>query len=273
MTEPKTKTDAKISTKLSVNVNKIALLRNSRDTTIPSVVAAAQTCIDAGAAGITVHPRPDMRHIRPGDVYDLAALLAQPANQAIEFNIEGNPFAGPEDNGFPGFMALVEATRPAQCTLVPDDPIQLTSDHGWDLSGDNSHLQAIIQQLHQLGCRVSLFMDPVPAQLRLAKRLGTDRIEFYTGPYADHYASKQAGRANQHEQILATFVAAAAVAKELGLGINAGHDLNQDNLAAFCQAVQPVAEVSIGHGLITDALWDGLDTTVRRYNAILENTG
>jgi pyridoxine 5-phosphate synthase len=265
--------NSRTRTKLSVNVNKIALLRNSRDTTIPSVVAAAQTCIAAGAAGITIHPRPDMRHIRPGDVFDLAALLAQPANQAIEFNIEGNPFAGPEANGFPGFMALVQATRPAQCTLVPDDPAQLTSDHGWDLSGDNSRLQAIIQQLHQTGCRVSLFMDPVPDQLRLAKQLGADRIEFYTGPYADHFARQQAGQPNQHKQILAAFVAAAEVANALGLGINAGHDLNQQNLATFCKAVRPVAEVSIGHGLITDALWAGLDTTVRRYDTILENIG
>ena len=143
-------------TKLSVNLNKIALLRNSRDTTIPSVTAAAETCIAAGAQGITVHPRPDMRHIRPADVYDLASLLTQPQYADIEFNIEGNPFAGPEANGFPGFMTLVRDTMPQQCTLVPDDPVQLTSDHGWHLSGDNTALKAIIDQLKALGIRVSL---------------------------------------------------------------------------------------------------------------------
>jgi pyridoxine 5-phosphate synthase len=252
-------------TKLSVNLNKIALLRNSRDTTIPSVTAAAETCIAAGAQGITVHPRPDMRHIRPADVYDLASLLTQPQYADIEFNIEGNPFAGPEANGFPGFMTLVRDTMPQQCTLVPDDPVQLTSDHGWHLSGDNTALKAIIDQLKALGIRVSLFMDPDAAQIEQAAALGTDRIEFYTGPYADQYGD--------HESVLATFIEAGKIAQQLGLGINAGHDLNQDNLGEFCQRVTNVAEVSIGHALINDALWDGLATTVRRYNAILEKSG
>jgi len=252
-------------TSLSINLNKVALIRNSRDTSIPSVVEAARTSIAAGANGITVHPRPDMRHIRPTDVTDLATLLAEPAFADIEFNIEGNPFAGPEDNGFPGFMALVKQTMPAQCTLVPDNPIQLTSDHGWDLSGDNAQLAAVIDQLRRLNIRVSLFMDPVETQIAEAARLGTDRIEFYTGPYADAYGA--------HQSILTRFVEAATFARGLGLGINAGHDLNQGNLGEFCFAVAPVDEVSIGHALITDAIWDGLDLTVRRYKAILENPG
>jgi pyridoxine 5-phosphate synthase len=252
-------------TSLSINLNKVALIRNSRDTTIPSVVAAARTSIAAGANGITVHPRPDMRHIRPTDVTDLAQLLAEPGFANIEFNIEGNPFAGPEENGFPGFMALVAQTMPAQCTLVPDNPVQLTSDHGWDLSGDNSPLAAVIDQLKKLNIRVSLFMDPVETQIAEAARLGADRIEFYTGPYADAYGA--------HHSILARFVEAATFARGLGMGINAGHDLNQENLGEFCLSVAPVDEVSIGHALITDAIWSGLDPTVRRYKAILENPG
>lgn len=252
-------------TKLSVNLNKIALLRNSRDTTIPSVTAAAETSIAAGAQGITVHPRPDMRHIRPADVLDLASLLKQPQYADIELNIEGNPFAGPEANGFPGFMTLVRDTLPQQCTLVPDDPIQLTSDHGWDLSGDNTALKTVIDELKGLGIRVSLFMDPIAAQIEHAAALGADRIEFYTGPYADQYGD--------HESVLATFIETGKLAQQLSLGINAGHDLNQDNLGEFCQRVKPVAEVSIGHALISDALWDGLATTVRRYNTILEKSG
>jgi pyridoxine 5-phosphate synthase len=162
-------------------------------------------------------------------------------------------------------MALVEQTMPAQCTLVPDNPVQLTSDHGWDLSGDNAPLAAVIDSLKELGIRVSLFMDPVDAQIKEAARLGADRIEFYTGPYADAYGA--------HQAILARFVEAATFARDLGLGINAGHDLNQENLGEFCLAVVPVDEVSIGHALITDALWSGLDPTVRRYKAILENPG
>ena len=254
-----------MATKLSVNLNKVALIRNSRDTTIPGVVDAAVTAIEAGAQGITVHPRPDMRHIRPSDVYDLPALRARPAYRDIEFNIEGNPYAGPEDNGYPGFMALIEAARPHQATLVPDDPAQLTSDHGWDLTGETNELQGIVNQLKDSGCRVSCFMDPDPAQLTLAARLGTDRIEFYTGPYAEHYGTPAGDR------ILADFVAAGSHAVSLGLGINAGHDLNQVNLGRFCHEVPQVLEVSIGHAIITDALWLGLGETVRRYRAILDS--
>jgi pyridoxine 5-phosphate synthase len=252
-------------TKLSVNLNKVALVRNSRETTIPSVVDAAVTAIEAGAQGITVHPRPDMRHIRPSDVYDLAELLSDPSFAGIEFNIEGNPFAGPEDNGYPGFMALVAATKPHQVTLVPDDPGQLTSDHGWNLAGESNRLSPILAQLKADGARVSCFMDPDHEQLTLASHLGTDRVEFYTGPYAEHYGS------DKGDAILQTFVEAGAHAAGLGLGINAGHDLNQDNLARFCSDVPAVLEVSIGHAIITDALWLGLSETVSRYRQILDS--
>ena len=252
-------------TKLSVNLNKVALLRNSRETTIPSVVEAAKTAISAGAQGITVHPRPDQRHIRPGDVEDLARLLSDPAFAGIEFNIEGNPYAGPEANGFPGFMALVDASGPHQCTLVPDDPAQLTSDHGWDLLAHGNELKPIVDRLKDDGIRVSVFMDPVPEQIERAARLGVDRIELYTGPYAEAFG--------HHDEILGRFAEAARVAGELGLGVNAGHDLNTDNLGEFCRTVPNVAEVSIGHAIIADALWYGLDPTVRRYREILDAAG
>lgn len=249
-------------TKLSVNLNKVALIRNSRDTTIPSVVEAAKTVIDAGAEGITVHPRPDQRHIRPGDVFDLANLLADPQYKDIEFNIEGNPYAGPESNGYPGFMALVAETNPHQATLVPDDPNQLTSDHGWDLSGESNELQGIIDRIKNRKIRVSLFMDPDDNQIERAARLGADRIEYYTGPYAEAYPN--------HQEILAPFISTAKTATRLGLGINAGHDLNLDNLEAFCREVPGVAEVSIGHAIVTDALWLGWVETITRYRNILD---
>ena len=252
-----------MTTKLSVNLNKVALVRNSRDTTIPSVVAAAETVIAAGAAGITVHPRPDMRHIRPQDVRDLTALLHQAQYADIEFNIEGNPFAGPEPNGYPGFMALVAEARPHQCTLVPDDPAQLTSDHGWNLSTESNRLKPIVEDLHDQEIRVSLFMDPVPAQIELAALLGVDRIELYTGPFAEAFG--------HHEELLAEFAEAARIAGELGLGVNAGHDLNLENLGVFCGTVPNVAEVSIGHALVTDALWMGFEAAVRKYRQILDN--
>lgn len=254
-----------MTTKLSVNLNKVALIRNSRDTTIPSVVEAAVTSIEAGAQGITVHPRPDQRHIRPSDVYDLAELLAQPAYAGIEFNIEGNPYADAEDNGFPGFMQLVETVKPHQCTLVPDDPFQLTSDHGWNLTGESNRLKPIVERLKSDGIRVSCFMDPDHAQLSLAQHLGTDRIEFYTGPYAEHFDSAEG------DAILSEFVSAGSHCVDLGLGINAGHDLNLDNLARFCREVPNVLEVSIGHAIISDALWLGLFETVSRYRKILDN--
>ena len=252
-------------TKLSVNLNKVALVRNSRETTIPSVVNAARTCIENGAEGITVHPRPDQRHIRPSDVYDLAELLAAPAYQHIEFNIEGNPYAGKEDNGFPGFMQLVIEVNPHQCTLVPDDPSQLTSDHGWNLSGESNRLKPIVDELQNRGIRVSAFMDPDNGQIELAARLGVDRIEFYTGPYAAAFNSPA------KDDILTPFIHSGRFAVEKGLGINAGHDLDQQNLAEFCRRVPKVEEVSIGHAIISDAIWDGLGPTVSAYRSILDN--
>lgn len=256
-----------MSTKLSVNLNKIALIRNSRDTRIPDVVEAAKTAIAAGAQGITVHPRPDMRHIRPDDVYRLAELLSRPEYSEIEFNIEGNPEAGAEDNGYPGFLALVKEVVPDQCTLVPDDPSQLTSDHGFDLqkelSGSDDLLAATIGDLKLLGIRVSLFMDPDPSQIQLAPASGTDRIELYTGPFADTFNTPEG------DAVFDQFLKASEVAAELGLGLNAGHDLNRDNLARFCET-KNLLEVSIGHALIVDAIAMGLDTAVRCYREILD---
>lgn len=251
-------------TRLSVNLNKIALIRNSRDTTIPSVVEAAITCIANGAQGITVHPRPDMRHIRPSDVYDLAELLSKHEYRHIEFNIEGNPYAGAQDNGYPGFMKLVEDVGADQCTLVPDDPRQLTSDHGWDLTGESNQLNPIVEALQQKNIRVSLFMDPIEKQIELAAYLGVNRIEFYTGPYADNFGKQDL------DLVLAPFVTSGKFAQTLGLGINAGHDLNLENLTTFCTEVPDVAEVSIGHAIITDALRMGLGPTVQKYREILD---
>lgn len=236
-------------TKLSVNLNKVALLRNTRALDLPNVVGAAETCIEAGCHGITVHPRPDERHIRRRDVRDLAAMLT------VEFNIEGNPV--------PRFMDLVRETKPAQCTLVPDSPEQSTSDHGWDLDADGEGLVPIVKELQGLGIRVSLFLDPAEEAVRRAKDVGTDRIELYTEPYARAFAE------GAFAEVLARYVHAAEVAESLGLEVNAGHDLNLHNLGAFCAAVPGVAEVSIGHALIADALDMGLAKTVEAYLSIL----
>ncbi len=252
-------------TLLSVNLNKVALIRNSRETNSPSVVKAAVTSIAAGAQGITVHPRPDMRHIRPSDVYDLAELLEKPEYSGIELNIEGNPYAEEGDNGYPGFIKLVEEIRPDQCTLVPDEPNQLTSDHGWNLTDEANQLKPIIALLKQQNTRVSCFMDPDLEQITLAHQVGTDRIEFYTGPYAYYYGTPD------HKKIIDAFIRAGEHADSLGIGINAGHDLNQDNLSRFCSEVPNILEVSIGHAIITDALWLGLKETVRSYRAILDS--
>ena len=243
-------------TKLSVNVNKVALLRNTRNIGIPSVVGAAQACIDAGCDGITVHPRPDQRHIRPSDVDDLAAMLT------VEFNIEGNPFAE-EGDGYPGFLNTIRKIKPAQCTMVPDSPDQFTSDHGWDLRKDAERLVPVLSELKDLGIRSSLFMDADREQIERAGELGPDRIELYTEPYAAAFAAGDA--AEQIER----FAAAAAKATECGLGINAGHDLNLDNLPTFVREVAGVLEVSIGHALIGDALRMGYDATVKAYQAAL----
>lgn len=250
-------------TVLSVNVNKIAVLRNSRGGSEPDVVHAARACLDAGAHGITVHPRPDARHIRADDVYALAELTRE---RGVEFNLEGNPFAPPRA-GYPGFFALCDAVRPAQATLVPDGDAQLTSDHGFDFVRDAESLRPHVDALKGIGCRVSLFADAHTqggrAGIAHAADVGADRVELYTGPWAEAFAS------GAGEAMAAQFAEAARRAQEAGLGVNAGHDLSQENLGAFLRAVRGVLEVSIGHALIGEALYDGLDATVRGYLALL----
>ncbi len=256
-----------VGTALSINLNKIALIRNSRDTDYPSVTAHAQMCIDAGCDGITVHPRPDQRHIRVSDCFELRKMLS------VEFNIEGNPFAGPMTSDrqgvsdYPGFLPIVEAVRPAQCTLVPDSDDQLTSDHGFDLTRSGDKLLPVIERLHGWGVRVSLFMDPEPQQIRLAKQLGADRIELYTGPYAEAFARG----GSERDAVFKRFHDAAECAADIGLGLNAGHDLNLDNLSLFATVPQ-LLEVSIGHAFTVDAIRLGLAETVRAYQRRLGKT-
>ena len=252
-----------VVTALSVNLNKIAWLRNAREGGRPSVADAARTVIAAGAQGITVHPRPDQRHIRPDDVQVLTRLLAE--FPAIEFNIEGNPYAGARDNGYPGFDRLIEAARPHQATLVPDADAQLTSDHGWDLSDarEADRVAAVVARYRTWGARVSLFVDPDPEQIARVSACGADRIELYTGPYAEAVERCGGAHADARES-WETYRSAARYAVGLGLGVNAGHDLNLDNLAEFV-AMGGIEEVSIGHALIGDALEWGLSETVRKY--------
>ena len=249
---------------LSVNLNKIAVLRNSRGGSDPDVVQAARACLDAGAHGITVHPRPDARHIRATDVFALAAVVAE---RGVEFNLEGNPFA-PARPGYPGFLELCEVVRPAQATLVPDGDDQLTSDHGFDFVRDGERLRPLVERLRRLGCRVSLFADawdPVRADgVEHAAAIGADRVELYTGPYAEAHAAGDAAA------MLTRFAAVARRAQRAGLGVNAGHDLSQANLGAFLATVPDVLEVSIGHALISEALYQGLPTVVANYLAILQ---
>ncbi|WP_349779588.1 pyridoxine 5'-phosphate synthase [Xanthomonas sp. WHRI 7065] len=248
-----------MTTQLSVNVNKIAVLRNSRGGHDPDVVQAARTCIAAGAQGITVHPRPDQRHIRADDVLALSALTRE---HGVEFNIEGNPFAPPRD-GYPGLLELCRVTRPEQVTLVPDGDGQLTSDHGFDFAQDTAHLATLIASFKAIGARVSLFVDADNPAIAQAAALGADRIELYTGPYA------QAHLSGQPDAAFKLFSSAAQRAAAAGLGINAGHDLSQANLGDFLSAVPGVLEVSIGHALISEALYQSLDVTVRAYLDIL----
>jgi pyridoxine 5-phosphate synthase len=237
--------------KLSVNVNLVAQVRNRRHlpTPMPSVTRAAELCLQAGAAGITIHPRPDERHIRAHDVFDLATLMKNWPGR--EFNIEGNPFQN--------LMRFVRDVRPAQCTFVPDSENQPTSDHGWDLARDGGQLRPLISEAKKLGVRVSLFMDADPAAIILAKAVGADRVELYTEPFAAAW-----GTADQNRQI-ERFAQAAQTALDLGLGVNAGHDLNQNNLAAFVRQVPGVLEVSIGHALMSDALELGYAAAVAAY--------
>ncbi len=248
---------------LSVNINKIALLRNSRAGNYPDLLDHARQCILAGAGGITVHPRPDQRHIRASDIPALQSLLT--GFPDVEFNIEGNPFAAAQGS-YPGFMTLVEQSPPQQCTLVPDADTQLTSDHGFDLKQEGERLRPIIAQLQTWGCRVSLFMDPDCEQISLAKAIGADRIELYTGPYAEAFLHGDPATIDKQLQQHAT---AAAHAATLGLGVNAGHDLNLQNLPALVRALPALAEVSIGHALTIDALHSGLRPTIAAYRAAL----
>ncbi|MBE7369746.1 pyridoxine 5'-phosphate synthase [Ramlibacter pallidus] len=244
-----------MTTLLSANVNKVALLRNSRHLGIPSVTRAAQLCLEAGAHGITVHPRPDARHIRAGDVRELHALLRRDWPRA-EFNIEGNPFHN--------LMDFVRELRPHQCTFVPDSEGQFTSDHGWDLRADARRVQPLIEEARALGVRVSLFMDADPEAMPLAKAVGADRIELYTEPYAAAWGTPR------QAQELERFAAAARAAQAAGLGVNAGHDLSRANLPDFLRAVPGVQEVSIGHALVADALELGYAATVRAYLQAME---
>lgn len=239
-----------MQTKLSVNINKIATLRNSRGGDKPNVLQAAIDCQLFGADGITVHPRPDERHIRYSDVREIAPIIT------TEFNIEGNPL---EDK----FVALVLEVRPHQVTLVPDSRDQLTSNHGWDTIKEKSYLRGIIEVFKKAGIRVSIFTDPVGAIVAGAADTGTDRVELYTEEYARQYHVNR-------EHAVAAYAAAASVAARHGLGLNAGHDLDRDNLAFFRQRVPGLLEVSIGHALIADALYYGLENTVQLYKRQLQ---
>ena len=235
-------------TKLSVNINKVATIRNARGGNIPNVTQVAIDCQSFGADGITVHPRPDGRHIRYADVLDLKAKIN------VEFNIEGNPT--------PEFIDLIKKVRPTQVTLVPDAVDAITSDAGWDTVAHQEFLTEVISEFQAMGIRTSIFIDPVPEMIRMVSKIGADRIELYTGPYAEAYDKNR-------EEAVAPFIEAAALAKELGLGVNAGHDLNLDNLQYLSQQISWLKEVSIGHSLISDALYLGLEKTIKAYKNCL----
>lgn len=241
-------------TELSVNVNAIALLRNRRDLPWPSVVDLSRLALEAGACGITVHPRPDERHIRRHDVDDLAELLAEPQFADKEFNIEGYPDER--------FLALCELIRPAQVTFVPDDPAQATSDHGWDILANQALLQDVISRIKGQGMRVALFIDPDASVPAHAKAVDADRVELFTGPYG----SQAIGSAQAMRTVTALGNTAKA-AQALKLGVNAGHDLTVANVAPLLEAAPMIAELSIGHGLTADALTYGMTATVKRFLA------
>ena len=238
-------------TRLSVNINKVATLRNARGGDLPNVERFAMTCEQCGAEGITVHPRPDERHIRRSDVYDLKKIIT------TEFNIEGNPE--------PAFIDLVLDVVPAQVTLVPDRHEQLTSNHGWDTKTHLAKLTAIVRRFKNAGIRVSIFVDPDPEMVEYAARAGADRVELYTGPYAEKFAENP-------QEALNMYRSAAEKARNLQLGLNAGHDLNLKNLHAFVQAFPWVDEVSIGQALIADALYLGINETIKQYKYALSNS-
>lgn len=231
-------------TKLSVNINKVATIRNARGGNMPNLVKFALDCERFGAQGITVHPRPDERHVRYADVNELKPLLTQ------EFNIEGNPV--------PKFIELVNSVKPAQVTLVPDAEVAITSNAGWDTIKHADYLRKIVADFKSHGIRVSLFVDPKPEMIRKAAEIGADRVELYTEAYATHYAADR-------EKSIAPYVEAAKVARECGLGLNAGHDLSLENLAYFHQQIPWCDEVSIGHALISDALYLGIEETIHQY--------
>lgn len=237
-------------TRLSVNINKVATLRNARGENVPDVVEFARDCERFGAQGITVHPRPDERHITRRDALDLKDAVS------VEYNIEGYPA--------PDFIKLVTGIRPAQVTLVPDAPSQLTSSSGWDVIGNVDFLREIVKTFKDAGIRVSIFVAPDVAQIAKAAEIGADRIELYTKPYADNYA-------DDRENAIAPFVTASVAAHEAGLGVNAGHDLNLKNLAYFHDIIPYLDEVSIGHALISDALYMGIHDTIRAYLRALGN--
>lgn len=243
-------------TKLSVNINKVATIRNARGGNMPDVLKFALDCESFGAQGITVHPRPDERHIRYSDALAIGPLIG------VEYNIEGNPKGISKSKPY-GFIDLVKEIRPAQVTLVPDAEGVLTSNAGWNTSKHQSYLADVVKEFKACGIRVSIFIDPDPVMIELAARTGTDRVELYTESYASCYA---AGR----EEAIRPFVVAAEAARQCGLGLNAGHDLNLENLAYFRQIIPWLDEVSIGHALISDALYLGIEETIHRYLACLE---
>jgi pyridoxine 5-phosphate synthase len=242
--------------RLSVNVNKVATVRNSRGGAIPSPLEAARASLAAGAGGITVHPRADDRHIRPSDVREIAVLMAEPRTRGLEYNIEGDPRRD--------WLALVHEVRPGQATLVPVRAGEVTSEAGWSADTDVAQMQRTVRELQSRGVRVSLFVDAQPSAVEWAKRMGADRVELYTGPFAAAFA-QGAGRA---DQVFAQHVAAAERAHELSLGVNAGHDLDLENLIVYRQ-LPHLAEVSIGHALISRALFVGLAQVVREYVQLL----
>ena len=245
-------------TKLSVNINKIALIRNSRKGNNPSLEFFSKKIIEAGAHGITVHPRPDLRHIRPDDLSDISLITKE---LDVEFNIEGNPYE--ERLGdYPGFLNLIDAVKPSQCTLVPDDSNQLTSDHGWNIHSEHNKLKDVLTYLKQNNIRSSVFIDPDISQLDAAKEIGVDRIEIYTGPFAEAFKKND-------ENTLATYREAIEYANEINIEVNAGHDLNLENLATLL-SYGDIKEVSIGHALISESLIYGIENTIQKYIKIIQ---
>ena len=245
-------------TKLSVNINKIALIRNSRKGNNPSLEFFSKKIIESGANGITVHPRPDLRHIRPDDLSDISLITKE---LDVEFNIEGNPYE--ERLGdYPGFLNLIDAVKPSQCTLVPDDSNQLTSDHGWNIHSEHNKLKDVLSYLKQNNIRSSVFIDPDISQLDAAKDIGVDRIEIYTGPFAEAFEKND-------DNTLATYREAIMYANEINLEVNAGHDLNLENLATLL-SYGDIKEVSIGHALISESLIYGIENTIQKYTKIIQ---